>query len=175
MTVEAAAHDALLSDGSTVEIRHARPEDADDVRRMHEDLSPDNAYFRFFSFSPLAPSGRRGGCAAPEDDDHAALLARLDGGWSASRAMSRPAGPASPRSRSPSPTRCTAAASPRCCLSTWCRSPGSALTAFAAETLPENLAMQRVFADAGLPVERHFADGVIELMLPLPGHDGGRA
>ena len=47
------------------------------------------------------------------------------------------------------------------------------LTAFAAETLPDNLAMQRVFADAGLPVERHFADGVIELMMPLPGHDGG--
>jgi hypothetical protein len=33
------------------------------------------------------------------------------------------------------------------------------LTAFAAETLPDNLAMQRVFADAGLPVERQFPDG----------------
>jgi YihY family inner membrane protein len=31
-----------------------------------------------------------------------------------------------------------------------------------------------VFADAGLPVERHFADGVIELIMPLPGHDGGQ-
>jgi acyl-CoA synthetase (NDP forming) len=40
--------------------------------------------------------------------------------------------------------------------------------------LPENVAMQRVFADAGLPVERQFADGVIELTMPLPGHDGGR-
>ena len=46
------------------------------------------------------------------------------------------------------------------------------LTAFAAETLPDNVAMQRVFADAGLPVERQFADGVIELVMPLPGHDG---
>jgi acyl-CoA synthetase (NDP forming) len=34
--------------------------------------------------------------------------------------------------------------------------------------------MQRVFADAGLPVERQFADGLIELRMPIPGHEGGR-
>ncbi len=45
------------------------------------------------------------------------------------------------------------------------------LTAFEAETLPDNLAMQRVFADAGLPVERHFADGLVELMPAAAGHD----
>ncbi len=55
MTVQAAAHYALLSDGSTLEIRAARPQDAGDARRMHEEMSPDNAYFRFFSLSPLAP------------------------------------------------------------------------------------------------------------------------
>ena len=31
--------------------------------------------------------------------------------------------------------------------------------------------MQQVFADAGLPVERHFADGLLELTFPLPGTD----
>jgi len=38
---------ALLADGSTVEIRHALGADADAVREMHVNLSPDNAYLRF--------------------------------------------------------------------------------------------------------------------------------
>ena len=41
--------------------------------------------------------------------------------------------------------------------------------AFAAETLAENAAMLAVFGDAGLPVQRRFADGVVELTFPLPG------
>ena len=32
--------------------------------------------------------------------------------------------------------------------------------------------MLGVFADAGLPVQRHYAEGVIELTFPLPGPDG---
>ena len=46
---------ALLADGSTVEIRMAGPADAGAIRQMHEQMSPGNAYFRFFSFSPQAP------------------------------------------------------------------------------------------------------------------------
>ena len=44
---------ALLSDGGTVEIRAARPDDFDAVRDMHAKMSPDNLYLRFFSMSPL--------------------------------------------------------------------------------------------------------------------------
>jgi len=43
------------------------------------------------------------------------------------------------------------------------------ITGFMAQTLNENKAMLSVFADAGLPVERHYAEGVIELTFPLPG------
>lgn len=45
---------ALLTDGSTVEIRPASPGDADAVREMHAAMSPDNMYLRFFSLSPSA-------------------------------------------------------------------------------------------------------------------------
>jgi len=166
---------ALLADGSTVEIRHARPEDAADVRRMHEELSPTNAYFRFFSYSPLAPEREAQRLCRPEDADHAALLARLDGrlvGAASYEATSRPS-----------------VAEIAFAVSDEMHGRGIAtlllehlvsiarqrrLTAFAAETLPENVAMQRVFTDAGLPVERRFADGLIELMMPLPGHEGGQ-
>jgi acyl-CoA synthetase (NDP forming)/RimJ/RimL family protein N-acetyltransferase len=165
---------ALLSDGSTIEIRPAQSEDADDVREMHQQMSPYSAYFRFFSFSQQAPEREAQRLCRPEGPDHAALLARLDG---------QLVGVASYE-----PTQRPGVAEIAFAVSDEMHGRGVAtlllehlvslarqrrLTAFAAETLPENVAMQRVFADAGLPVERQFADGVIELTMPLPGHDGG--
>ena len=49
MSAPAAAMYALLTDGSTVEIRPARPQDAEAVRAMHAGMSPDNIYLRFRS------------------------------------------------------------------------------------------------------------------------------
>ncbi len=164
---------ALLSDGRTVEIRSARPDDIDDVRRMHEKLSPDNAYFRFFSFSPKAPEREAVRVCRADGPDHAALLARLAGelvGVASYEPTSRPG-----------------VAEIAFAVSDEMHGRGIAtlllehlvslarqrhLSAFTAETLPENMAMQRVFADAGLHIERHFADGVIELMMPLPSTEG---
>jgi acyl-CoA synthetase (NDP forming)/GNAT superfamily N-acetyltransferase len=164
---------ALLADGSTVEIRHARPGDVADVQQMHAGLSPANAYFRFFSFSPQAPEREAQRLCRPADTEHAALLARLDG---------KLVGVASYE-----PTMRTGVAEVAFAVSDEMHGRGVAtlllehlvsiarqrrLTAFAAETLPDNIAMQRVFADAGLPVQRRFADGVIELIMPLPGREG---
>ena len=64
---------------------------------------------------------------------------------------------------------CTAGGSPRSLLEhlvSVARERG--LHAFTAETLAENTAMLRVFADAGLPVRRRMSDGVVELTFPLP-------
>jgi acyl-CoA synthetase (NDP forming)/RimJ/RimL family protein N-acetyltransferase len=166
---------ALLADGSTVQIRHARPDDADAVRDMHANLSPANAYFRFFNLSPRAPDREAQRVCRPEDDDHVALLALL-GGQLVGVATYEPTG---------HPGRAEIAFA----VSDEMHGRGVAtlllehlvsvarqrnLTAFEAETLPDNYAMQRVFADAGLPVERHFADGVVELTFPLPENEGER-
>lgn len=48
---------ALLADGTTVEIRPAGPDDFGAVKAMHEALSPDNTYMRFFNFSRTASTG----------------------------------------------------------------------------------------------------------------------
>ena len=45
------------------------------------------------------------------------------------------------------------------------------IVTFAADTLTENKAMLAVFAAAGLPVERRYADGVYKLTFPLPRQD----
>ncbi len=169
----APARYALLADGSTVEIRHAGSQDADDIREMHQQMSPDNAYFRFFSFSPQAPEREAQRLCRPADPDHAALLARLDGEL-VGVASYEPTG-------KPGIAEIAFAVSDEMHgrgiatlllehLVSLARQRG--LTAFAAETLPENLAMQRVFADAGLQVQRQFADGLVELRMPLPHHDG---
>ena len=73
---------ALLADGTTLTIRPSGPGDYEAVRRLHEAMSPDNLYFRFFSASRVSaerearrvclegraghggaarPAGRRGG------------------------------------------------------------------------------------------------------------------
>jgi CoA binding domain len=43
------------------------------------------------------------------------------------------------------------------------------LVAFRAETLAQNVAMARVFACAGLPVDRRAVNGVVEVTIPLTG------
>jgi acyl-CoA synthetase (NDP forming)/RimJ/RimL family protein N-acetyltransferase len=163
---------ALLADGSTVEISQATPDDATDVQQLHEGLSPENSYFRFFSLSKQAPLREARRLCRPRGSDHAALLARLGG---------QLVGVASYE-----PTDRPGVAEVAFAVADEMHGRGVAtlllehlvslarhrhLTAFSAETLPENVPMQRVFADAGLQVKRKFADGVVELLMPLPDQD----
>jgi acyl-CoA synthetase (NDP forming)/GNAT superfamily N-acetyltransferase len=161
---------ALLTDGSTVEIRPAGPQDADAVRQMHESMSADNLYLRFFSLSAQsAPREAQRVCRDPSTD-HCALLAFAGG---------RLAGVASYE-----PTRTPGIAEVAFAVPDDLHGRGIAslllehlvslarlrgLTAFTATTLLDNAAMLRVFADAGLPVRRKLDDGVVELTFPLPG------
>src|SRR6516164_4321247 len=70
---------ALLADGTTVEIRPAVPGDFDAVQAMHEAMSPDNSYLRFFNISRLSPEiEARRICRNPAPGS-VALLAIADG------------------------------------------------------------------------------------------------
>ncbi len=164
---------ALLADGSTVEIRAAEPKDAEAVREMHAAMSPDNIYLRFFSLSPRAAETEARRVTREPGPDHAALLA-----WLGKRLV----GVASYETTGEPGVAEIAFAVPddmhRRGIATLLLEHLVSLArrrgqrAFAAQTLSENAAMLAVFADAGLPVRRRFADGVIELTFPLPGiHD----
>ena len=63
MSIQAAGAYALLADGVTVQIRPAEPGDLDAVRQMHEAMSPENSYLRFFSLSKVAAGREAAGYA----------------------------------------------------------------------------------------------------------------
>ena len=117
---------ALLSDGATIEIRAARPDDFDAVRDMHAKMSPDNLYLRFFSMSPMvAEQEARRICREP-GPDHAALLAVLDGEVVGCGTYEQAgAGSGSAEVAFTVADDLQTAASACCCSSTWSRWPAA--------------------------------------------------
>jgi acyl-CoA synthetase (NDP forming)/RimJ/RimL family protein N-acetyltransferase len=163
---------ALLTDGSTVQIRPAGPQDAAAVREMHAAMSPDNMYLRFFSLSPRSAEQEATRVCREPGADHGVLLAWLSG---------RLVGVASYEPTGTPGTAEIAFAVPDDMhrrgiatlllehLVSLARLRG--LSAFTAETLLDNSAMRRVFADVGLPVRRRITDDVVALTFPLSGGD----
>ena len=164
---------ALLTDGTTIEIRPARPQDHEAVRQMHAAMSPDNIYMRFFNLSPRAAEQEADRVCREPGEDHAALLAWL-GDELVGVASYEPTG-------TPGTAEIAAA------VADYMHGRGVAtlllehlvsiarqrkVAAFTAKTLATNAAMLRVLADAGLPAHRETDDGMIDLTIPLP-YDGG--
>jgi acyl-CoA synthetase (NDP forming)/GNAT superfamily N-acetyltransferase len=178
---QAAGHAyALLADGSTVEIRPAGPADFDVVKAMHEAMSPDSMYMRFFNLNRLAAETEaRRICREPRPG-HVALLALSDGEVAGCASYAVPRGSADPGS----------VAEIAFAVADHMHHRGIAtlllehlvsfarrdqVTVFTAQTLAENTPMLKVFADAGLPVQCHNEDGVMEMTIPLPSEVGGTA
>jgi acyl-CoA synthetase (NDP forming)/GNAT superfamily N-acetyltransferase len=171
---------ALLADGTTVEIRQAVPDDFDAVQAMHEAMAPDNIYLRFFSYSRRsAETEARRICADPDPDTpgNAALLALRDGelvGVASYAGLTGHAGQAEVAFAVADNMHHKGIATLLLeHLVSLARS--REITTFTADTLTENTAMLKVFADAGLPVQRHFDGDVYELTFPLPRDEDGTA
>ena len=75
---EAGCSFALLADGTTITIRPAGPGDFDAVKQLHEAMSPDNLYLRFFSTSRgAAEHEARRVCRGEDGSAHGAILGFL--------------------------------------------------------------------------------------------------
>jgi acyl-CoA synthetase (NDP forming)/GNAT superfamily N-acetyltransferase len=168
---------ALLADGTTVEIRPAGPADFDAVKAMHEAMAPDNAYLRFFNLSRLAAETEARRICRESRPGRVALLALAAGEVVGCASYDTPGG-------SGNTAEVAFAVADRMhhrgiatlLLEHLVSSARSRqITAFTAETLSENTPMLKVFADAGLPVQRHCEDGVVEMTFPLPGEGDGTA
>ena len=164
---------ALLVDGSTVCIRPAAHGDADAVRAMHASMSPDNMYMRFFSSNPANADHEAERVCRAAGPDHMALLA-----WSGDTVVGVASYEVTGRPHEAEVAFAVADQMHGHGIATLLLdhlvscARHHQIRAFTAETLVENSAMLRVFADAGLPVRRHASAGVVELVVPLPGSDG---
>ena len=168
---------ALLADGTTVEIRPADPADFDAVRAMHEAMSPDNAYLRFFNLSRHAAETEARRICRNSRPDRVALLALVAGEVVGCASYGTVAGPAGPGNTAEVAFAVADRMHHRGIATLLLEHLVSVarsrqITAFTAETLSENTPMLTVFADAGLPVHPHYEDGVVEMTFPLPSEGG---
>jgi len=175
--VAAASVYALLSDGRTVEIRPATPADFDDVRAMHEAMSPNNAYLRFFSMSRVAAEQEARRVCREPGPGHAALLALYENAvvGVASYEVARSGdGKSAEVAFAVADTMHHRGIATLLLEHLVSLARALQIETFTAETLQENIDMLRVFSDAGLPVTSKREEGVVSITIPLPPDDTGK-
>jgi acyl-CoA synthetase (NDP forming)/L-amino acid N-acyltransferase YncA len=167
---------ALLSDGRTVQIRPATPEDFDAVKAMHQEMSPDNAYLRFFSLSRTAAEREARRVTREPSLSHAALLAVYGGqmvGLASYEVERDSGGKTAEVAFAVADTMHQRGIATLLLEHLVSLARARQVESFVAETLTENIGMLRVFSDAGLPVTTRRADGVVTITIPLPPDDDG--
>ena len=160
---------ALLADGTTMTIRPAGPEDYEPVRQLHEAMSPDNLYFRFFSASQVSAEREARRVCLGGGLGLVALLGLLGDevvGVASYQLTSDAAAAELALAVADSMHRHGIATLLLEHLVSLARARG--VQVLVADVLPDNYAVLRVLSDAGLAVRRKFADGVVELSMPVP-------
>jgi acyl-CoA synthetase (NDP forming)/GNAT superfamily N-acetyltransferase len=160
---------ALLADGTTMTIRPATAGDYDAVLRLHETMSPDNLYFRFFSASRVsAEREARRVCL----DDRPGLVALLGlrgddlAGVASYELTGDPAAAEVALAVADGLHRRGIATLLLEHLVSLARARG--VRTLMADVLPDNYPMLHVIADSGLAVRRRIGGGVVEIAMPVP-------
>ncbi|MGY0002562.1 bifunctional acetate--CoA ligase family protein/GNAT family N-acetyltransferase [Micromonospora sp. I033] len=161
--------DVLLSDGTTVQLRRIRPEDAAAIVAMHSRFSERTRYLRYFSPYPRIPERDLQRFVNVDHRDREAFVV-LAGDRIVAVGRYERLGPGSPEAEVAFVVEDAYQG----------RGIGSVLLEhladaarrygivhFVAEVLPANGAMLRVFSDFGYQVQRQYADGVVHLNFPI--------
>jgi acyl-CoA synthetase (NDP forming)/L-amino acid N-acyltransferase YncA len=168
---------ALLADGSTVQIRPAGAGDFAAVKAMHEAMSPDNAYLRFFSTSRTAAEREALRVTREPGPGHAVLLALYGGevaGVASYEVVKSSGGKTAEVAFAVADTMHHRGIATLLLEHLVSSARARGIESFVAETLSENASMLGVFSDAGLPVHRTRAEGVVTITIPLPADDTGK-
>ena len=159
---------ALLVDGTTLTIRPSGPGDYEAVRRLHEEMSPQNLYFRFFSASRVSAE-REARRVCLEGRPGMVALVGLLGDELVGVASYEPVGDGAAElalAVADGMHRRGVATLLVEHLVSLARAQG--VTAFTAEVLADNYAVLHVLTDSGLAMRRRSGDGVAELFMPVP-------
>ncbi|MGW3017453.1 bifunctional acetate--CoA ligase family protein/GNAT family N-acetyltransferase [Streptomyces longwoodensis] len=163
---------ALLADGTTVCIRPARPEDLPGVRRLYEEMSPENLRLRFFAVSPSSAAAAAVRACGPHRPGYRALvaerhgrllgLAEYDTGGSGTEAEISVAVADGLHHRGVGTLLLEHLVS---------AARAEDVTAFTADALNENRAVLKVFADLGLRTTRRFDGPEVQCTIALDASD----
>ena len=162
---------ALLTDGTTLTIRRAGPGDYEAVKRLHEAMSPENLYFRFFSASRVSAE-REALRVCTEDRPGMVALVGLLGDELAGVASYELTGDGAAAevevevAVADSMHRHGVASLLLEHLVSLARARG--VKVLSAEVLAENYAVQHVLSDSGLALIRRTGNGVVEVSMPVP-------
>src|SRR5580704_7736903 len=168
---------ALLADGSTVQIRAPAAGDFAAVKAMHEAMSPDNAYLRFFSISGTAAEREARRVTREPGQDHAALLALYSAevvGVASYEVVQSSGGKTAEVAFAVADTMHHRGIATLLLEHLVSLARARRIESFIAETLSENISMLHVFSDAGLPARSARAEGVVTITIPLPADDTGK-
>jgi GNAT superfamily N-acetyltransferase/predicted CoA-binding protein len=160
---------ALLADGTTLTIRPPGPEDYDAVRQLHEAMSRENLYFRFFSASRVAAEREARRVCAEDRPGMVALLGLLGGELAGVASYEL-----SPDETSAEVALAVADGMHRRGVATLllehlvslARARG--VQAFTAEVLADNYAVLRLLSDSGLALRRRLSNGVMDVSMLVP-------
>jgi len=160
---------ALLADGTTMTIRPPGAEDYEAVRRLHEAMSTENLYFRFFSASRVSAEREAQRICRDGRPGLVALLGLVG---------DELAGVAS---YEPDPDGATAEVALAAADGMHRRGVATLLLehlvsvaracgvqTFTAEVLADNYAVLRLLSDSGLALRRKTSHGVVDLSMPIP-------
>ncbi|MFJ8625077.1 GNAT family N-acetyltransferase [Kitasatospora sp. NPDC093550] len=165
--------EALLADGTTIELRPLGPDDHRAVLDLHaEGMSEESRRLRFFGVSRNAPAQTADRLCAPRPG----LLAL--GAWAGDQLVGE--ADCEPADDAPQSAELALAVADRWHgkgvatlllehLAHGARAEG--IRFFEADTLFGNRAVHQVFAGLGLPVERRYAEGEVRIRIPLEEGD----
>lgn len=165
--------DVVLRDGSTMHIRPIRPSDADALQEFHRSQSPQSIYFRFFApMERLSDSDLRRFTTVDHQQRVALVLVQRVEGRDRIVAVGRFDRLTEDGDVAEVAFNVSDAAQGKGLGSILLEHLAAAgrelgVRRFVAEVLPSNARMIRVFRDAGYEMSQTFADGVVEVSMPI--------
>ena len=160
---------ALLVDGTTLTIRPSGPGDYEAVKRLHEAMSPENLYFRFFSASRVSAEREARRVCLEGRPGTVALVGLLGDelvGVASYELVGDGAAAEVALAVADGMHRRGIATLLLEHLVSLARARG--VKALTAEVLADNYAVLHVLTDSGLATRRRWDNGVVELSIPVP-------
>ena len=160
---------ALLADGSTLAIRPAGRGGYEAVKRLHEAMSPENLYFRFFSASRMSAEREARRTCLDDRPGAVALLGLLGDdlvGVASYELASEGTSAEVALAVADGMHRHGVATLLLEHLVSLARARG--VTSFTAEVLTDNYAVLHVLSDSGLAVRRSLSHGAVDVAMPIP-------